>query len=121
MKPSSETLFNIVRVALAVTFVAIAASSYYRLWASTPNPLAGVAADQVCHDLPGCKGIVVESTYDPALQRQVIRFRVTADKKARTNSDLHDRAVVAIDAIHDQQPWYASWGWNGRRVEVRYE
>lgn len=121
MKPSSKTLLNLVRFALAAAFLGICASAYVRLWASTPNPLTGETGEQVCRSLPGCKSIAATSTYDVQLQRQVILFRVVAEKKGRANGDLRERATLAIDAIHDQQPWYAAWGWNGRRVEVRYE
>ena len=109
---------NLIRIPLIALLVATSAELYLRHWDGPPINVDQAQATAICESVPGCKEMELGHRYDAQLRRKVVVVKITADRKAK-NQTVIAAITSKVDESVAQQPWYKSWGWDGRRVEVK--
>lgn len=117
---SLTTLSRYLRYPMIGVLIALCSLFYVRKLDGPPFPLSPDEASEMCTAAAGCKALSFAHRYDPALQRQVVVVRIAMDRKRRKD-DVPTQLLQAIDDRQASQAGLMSWGWNGRRLEIRYE
>lgn len=109
---------NLIRIPLIALLVATSAEFYLRHWEGPPIGIDQAQGAAICEAVPGCKELALGHRYDAQRRRKVVVAKVTADRKAKSQSVI-ESVATKLDELVALQPWYKSWGWDGRRVEVK--
>lgn len=117
---SLTTLSRYLRYPMIGVLIALCSLFFVRKLDGPPFPLSPDEASAMCTAAAGCKALSFAHRYDPALQRQVVAVRIAMDRKRRKD-DVPTQLLQAIDDRQASQAGLMGWGWNGRRLEIRYE
>lgn len=101
-------------IAMSIQFIA-------RMSDGPPNPFSNEKILDVCKGIEGCKSVTVVKSYDPDERRNVLVFQTTVSKKTQKAQFVGNQLTTELDALQKDAPLMSSWGWSGRKVEVRYE
>lgn len=117
---SLTTLSRHLRYPMIGIVIALCSLFYIRKLDGPPFPLSPHEATAMCTTAAGCKALSFAHRYAPALQRQVVAVRIAMDRKRRKD-EVPTQLLQAIDDRQASQAGLMGWGWNGRRLEIRYE
>lgn len=109
---------NLIRIPLIALLAVTSVEFYLRHWEGPPINIDQVQATAICATVQGCKEMTLGHRYDSQRGRKVVVVKVTADRKAKIPA-ISEAIAAKVDQAAATQPWYKSWGWDGRRVEVK--